>query len=124
MKDDAISPVIGVILMVAITVILAAVIAAMVFGMAGYTDSEKTNITIAKKCVEKEDFFIDIVTNYRVVDTNGTCYTITHVGGSDPELFAALSEGGTYNVFVHDNYITGLVPDETTKASCSGCCCK
>ena len=34
-KEDAVSPVIGVILMVAITVILAAVIAAFVFGMAG-----------------------------------------------------------------------------------------
>jgi archaeal type IV pilus assembly protein PilA len=34
-KDDAVSPVIGVILMVAITVILAAVIAAFVFGMSG-----------------------------------------------------------------------------------------
>jgi len=34
-KEDAVSPVIGVILMVAVTVILAAVIAAFVFGMAG-----------------------------------------------------------------------------------------
>ena len=34
-NDEAVSPVIGVILMVAITVILAAVIAAFVFGMAG-----------------------------------------------------------------------------------------
>jgi flagellin-like protein len=34
MRPDALSPVIGVILMVAITVILAAVIAAFVFGMA------------------------------------------------------------------------------------------
>ena len=34
-REDAVSPVIGVILMVAITVILAAVIAAFVFGMAG-----------------------------------------------------------------------------------------
>jgi flagellin-like protein len=34
-NDDAVSPVIGVILMVAITVILAAVIAAYVFGMGG-----------------------------------------------------------------------------------------
>ena len=32
-KEDAVSPVIGVILMVAVTVILAAVIAAFVFGM-------------------------------------------------------------------------------------------
>lgn len=34
-REEAVSPVIGVILMVAITVILAAVIAAFVFGMAG-----------------------------------------------------------------------------------------
>lgn len=40
-NEDAVSPVIGVILMVAITVILAAVIAAFVFGMAGNIDSNK-----------------------------------------------------------------------------------
>jgi flagellin-like protein len=41
-RDDAVSPVIGVILMVAITVILAAVIAAFVFGMAGNVQKTKT----------------------------------------------------------------------------------
>jgi flagellin-like protein len=41
-NDEAVSPVIGVILMVAITVILAAVIAAFVFGMAG--DIHKTKV--------------------------------------------------------------------------------
>lgn len=40
-NDEAVSPVIGVILMVAITVILAAVIAAFVFGLAGSTGSAK-----------------------------------------------------------------------------------
>ena len=40
-NEEAVSPVIGVILMVAITVILAAVIAAFVFGMAGSTSSQK-----------------------------------------------------------------------------------
>lgn len=40
-KEEAVSPVIGVILMVAITVILAAVIAAFVFGMAGTTSTTK-----------------------------------------------------------------------------------
>ena len=39
--EDAVSPVIGVILMVAITVILAAVIAAFVFGLAGTTGASK-----------------------------------------------------------------------------------
>lgn len=42
MKDEAVSPVIGVILMVAITVILAAVIASFVFGMAGSVQTTKT----------------------------------------------------------------------------------
>lgn len=40
-NDEAVSPVIGVILMVAITVILAAVIAAFVFGLAGSTGTAK-----------------------------------------------------------------------------------
>ncbi len=40
-NEDAVSPVIGVILMVAITVILAAVIAAFVFGMAGSIETTK-----------------------------------------------------------------------------------
>ena len=40
-NDDAVSPVIGVILMVAITVILAAVIAAFVFQMSGDIDTTK-----------------------------------------------------------------------------------
>ena len=40
-NDEAVSPVIGVILMVAITVILAAVIAAFVFGMSGNISKSK-----------------------------------------------------------------------------------
>lgn len=41
-NEEAVSPVIGVILMVAITVILAAVIAAFVFGMTGNVQTMKT----------------------------------------------------------------------------------
>ena len=44
-NDEAVSPVLGVILMVAITVILAAVIAAFVFGMAG--NISKTKVVAA-----------------------------------------------------------------------------
>jgi len=44
-NEEAVSPVIGVILMVAITVILAAVIAAFVFGMAG--NVSKTRVVAA-----------------------------------------------------------------------------
>jgi archaeal type IV pilus assembly protein PilA len=46
--DDAVSPVIGVILMVAITVILAAVIAAFVFNMTGDVQTTKTVMISAK----------------------------------------------------------------------------
>ena len=63
-NDEAVSPVIGVILMVAITVILAAVIAAFVFGMAGNVQSTKVvSITATKNA------------------TGGI--TITNMGGSD-----------------------------------------
>jgi len=49
-NDEAVSPVIGVILMVAITVILAAVIAAFVFGMAGnITKTKVVAITVQKQ---------------------------------------------------------------------------
>ncbi|MBT0733642.1 type IV pilin N-terminal domain-containing protein [Methanoculleus bourgensis] len=43
-NEDAVSPVIGVILMVAITVILAAVIAAFVFGMASNVDTQPKSV--------------------------------------------------------------------------------
>ncbi len=47
-NDDAVSPVIGVILMVAITVILAAVIAAFVFGLVGNVQGAKVvGVTVA-----------------------------------------------------------------------------
>ena len=48
-SEDAVSPVIGVILMVAITVILAAVIAAFVFGMAGNVSKTRTIAVTATK---------------------------------------------------------------------------
>jgi flagellin-like protein len=48
-NDEAVSPVIGVILMVAITVILAAVIAAFVFGMAGNISKTKVVAATAQK---------------------------------------------------------------------------
>lgn len=48
-NEEAVSPVIGVILMVAITVILAAVIAAFVFGMAGNVQKTKVvSVTLTR----------------------------------------------------------------------------
>jgi flagellin-like protein len=68
-REDAVSPVIGVILMVAITVILAAVIAAFVFGMAGSVQKTKTVAATAKQV--------------------GTGFVITWHGGQDNALVAS-----------------------------------
>lgn len=52
-NEDAVSPVIGVILMVAITVILAAVIAAFVFGMGSSVGTTKT-VSITSQIVHDD----------------------------------------------------------------------
>jgi archaeal type IV pilus assembly protein PilA len=67
-NDDAVSPVIGVVLMVAITVILAAVIATFVFGMA-------TSIPITRS----------IVATATQDDANNII--IVYNGGQDETLF-------------------------------------
>ena len=64
-NEEAVSPVIGVILMVAITVILAAVIAVFVFGMASDVQTTKTVAATAKQ--------------------SGTDILITYQGGPDAE---------------------------------------
>jgi flagellin-like protein len=71
-NDEAVSPVIGVILMVAITVILAAVIAAFVFGMSG-------NITKTK------------VVAATVTQSNATAITMTYSGGQDSPTLTGIN---------------------------------
>jgi flagellin-like protein len=70
-NDEAVSPVIGVILMVAITVILAAVIAAFVFGMAG--NISKTKVVAA------------------TAQQQGTTIFVTYQGGQDHSTLAGLT---------------------------------
>src|SRR5512139_2722959 len=67
-NDEAVSPVIGVILMVAITVILAAVIAAFVFGMSG--NISKTKVVAAS---------VQQPTESQIV--------VTYQGGQDAQSF-------------------------------------
>jgi archaeal type IV pilus assembly protein PilA len=67
-NDEAVSPVIGVILMVAITVILAAVIAAFVFGMSGNISKTKIVSVTAQR-------------------PSGTTITLTNQGGQDNPSF-------------------------------------
>ena len=78
-NDEAVSPVIGVILMVAITVILAAVIAAFVFGMAGNVQKTK-------------------VVSFTVSRPTPSTATVTFQGGQDAATLAGSNwtvNGGT-----------------------------
>src|SRR5512136_1206898 len=76
-REEAVSPVIGVILMVAITVILAAVIAAFVFGMASGVSKTKAVAATARQ-------------------SNATACAITWQGGQDNALV------GSYNITLLD----------------------
>ena len=68
-NDEAVSPVIGVILMVAITVILAAVIAAFVFGMSGNISKTKIVAVTAQQ-------------------PDASTITVTYQGGQDAQSFS------------------------------------
>ncbi|MDD4254225.1 MAG: type IV pilin N-terminal domain-containing protein [Methanofollis sp.] len=74
-NEEAVSPVIGVILMVAITVILAAVIAAFVFGMAGNMSSTKSVAATASHSV----------------DGSNQVITVTFQGGKDAGIVENIS---------------------------------
>jgi flagellin-like protein len=98
-NEDAVSPVIGVILMVAITVILAAVIAAFVFGMTGSVESTKTIAVTAAQ--------------------NGDNVTLTYHGGGDAATLQYLSitvNGGAANYTVTE---TGGIATTHTAGSSS-----
>jgi len=87
-NEEAVSPVIGVILMVAITVILAAVIAAFVFGMAG--NISKTKVVAAT-----------------VQQPDAAHIVVTYQGGQDATSFV----GGNVTVTAADNIAPAYAPN-------------
>ncbi len=97
-RDDAVSPVIGVILMVAITVILAAVIAAFVFGMTGNVDKTK-NIALVASQNTTVPTNVDIV-NHGGKDIQDVAAFNVSVGGAirtgTPELGVVTGSVGVY----------------------------
>jgi flagellin-like protein len=89
-RDSAVSPVIGSILLVAITVIIAAVIAAFVFGMTG--DVQKTKIVA--------------VTSQKVNDgTGGVFIELTNHGGKDAGGLAT-GAGNAFTVTIEGSAVT------------------
>jgi flagellin-like protein len=90
-REDAVSPVIGVILMVAITVILAAVIAAFVFGMAGGVTKTKTVAATARQNGN------DIVVTWEGGQDNSyvTGYGVNVKDGANIQVFNSAIVGNT-----------------------------
>jgi len=93
-SDDAVSPVIGVILMVAITVILAAVIAAFVFGMGSNVSTTKSVAATATQ--QNKDI---IVTYQGGPDNNNLKYLKISVDGDGSTTWYTIgTDGGTGTV--------------------------
>lgn len=92
LNDEAVSPVIGVILMVALTVILAAVIAAFVFGMVGSISSTKVIAAI-------------------ISQTDANHIVVTYQGGKDAGMVKSIR---------WDVYPGGGAPITTTLTPDSG----
>jgi flagellin-like protein len=86
-RDSAVSPVIGSILLVAITVIIAAVIAAFVFGMTG--DVQKTKVVA--------------VTSQKVNAASGLEIQLTNHGGKDA---SSLISTGAFTVTIDGTLTT------------------
>ncbi|WP_462271820.1 type IV pilin [Methanohalophilus sp.] len=129
-KDDAVSPVIGVILMVAITVILAAVIAAFVFGLGSPESAPQAslkmssnvdgNITVAHQGgdVIFNDTTELIVTNVSSSDELNVDYNMQDefsVGNSFEINGTSFEFNSTTNVKLVDTQSDQLISDQNVR---------
>lgn len=119
-NEEAVSPVIGVILMVAITVILAAVIAAFVFGMGTPQKAPQASITISSASSTSSNITLshsggDAIDLYKVkaiIDGNSTSHNIiTLLNGTATQYFTAgdiliIKEAPTVQVYLNNVPIT------------------
>lgn len=122
-REDAVSPVIGVILMVAITVILAAVIAAFVIPMASNVETTKSVAATAKQVGSEiivtyqggqDDFRIGNITatvdganSSTITDPSvGTSWTFSHDYGTERNhvvVVASFTDGSEQ--VIYDGYV-------------------
>jgi flagellin-like protein len=131
-EEDAVSPVIGVILMVAITVILAAVIAAFVFGMSGGVTKTKNVAVTARQAGSLADPVIEVTLQggadfdtLAVISGNvtpqGTSTNVacTSLAAADGELYvgAVMSCNGAANQFDGSDHLVviGTFGDGTSQ---------
>ena len=105
-NEDAVSPVIGVILMVAITVILAAVIAAFVFGMGGSVDTNKVVAATAQ--------------------LQGQNVVVTYQGGADNNevkwlrVYVDIGDGSPVTKYIYQDTTNSKTVIKDTKPSDTG----
>jgi len=114
-NDEAVSPVIGVILMVAITVILAAVIAAFVFGMAGNISKTKVVAIIAQK---NTGSIITVMNRGGQDAASLSSVNVSLAGSSLPSYTAAPNTGSTSYGYMSGNPVA--VGCTTTFTASSG----
>ena len=93
-NDDAVSPVVGVIIMVAIVVILASVIVAFFFGLAGTLerDTIQKTITVASICERDKS-------SETVITTDGETYTFVGLRWDPWESYP--QRGDSYKVWIN-----------------------
>lgn len=109
LNNKAVSPVIATILMVAITVVLAAVLYVMVMGFGGESNSNPTaSITASTESVaHTEKVTVASISDVYSLSTfkvsiviGGTSYVATLAGGNITSAFTAALPAGTYISFV------------------------
>jgi len=101
-NEEAVSPVIGVILMVAITVILAAVIAAFVFGMAG--NIQKTKVVAATESRQNTQ---NVSVTYQGGQDSGSLKGIAWTANGANATVYSYSSGITVGTGAAANYVYG-----------------
>ena len=95
-NEEAVSPVIGVILMVAVTVILAAIIAAFVFNMAGSIQSSKTvGMTLT---LDANSNAVATITGGPDLPSLSQVNVSVNNGGENPILTGTNVSVGRYNI--------------------------
>lgn len=114
-NEEAVSPVIGVILMVAITVILAAVIAAFVFGLGGSQEKAPTASIVVANNPDTQAY--DLKISHKGGDTlKGGDWKISVVPVGSAPAFNTSVSGSNGDLAV------GAQINVSTPTSVSGCC--
>lgn len=114
-NDSAVSPVIGTILLVAITVVLVAVIAAVVMGMANQPEPKQVGLTVEPSLSLGATG--PPITHYRTVtvtifggkDVNELRYLNVSVGGADGTVSAVVQSWGLVSSRLYPYEISGIV---------------